>query len=189
MREGQQLWESTQLLTHEAVCDPHVLEILEVTYVDDETLMCMEKRPDLLAQKISKLAEALEKCFRLFSLRVNWSPNKTEALLVLRGTGSSTARNKLHDQGSVIKFALPEGEGSLRIVHEYRHLGSILTDDGSSNQEAVGRASSGMAAYAPISGSVFGRQAFSRRLRWKLAMSLTFSRLLYNVHVWSSISS
>ena len=45
-----------------------------------------------------------------------------------------------------------------------------------------------MQSYVPIAPSVLGNCCFRVRDRVNLARSLSFSRLLFNVHVWSSLS-
>jgi len=48
--------------------------------------------------------------------------------------------------------------------------------------------SSAMAAYVPLARKVFGALAISRKVRLHLFNSLVMSRLIYNVHTWSTIT-
>eukprot|EP00973_Karenia_brevis_P017938 2465190-Karenia_brevis.AAC.1 len=85
---------------------------------------------------------------------------------------------------------LPEclGSPSLRVVQEYKHLGSLISSDGSPAADAPHRAQSAMSAYAPLATKIFGCIRLSRHVRLRLYNALVVSRLIYNVHVWSNVS-
>jgi hypothetical protein len=128
--------------------------------------------------------------FAYFGFRINWKPGKTECFLRLRGRHASAERDKSCKTGNVLPIPLPMacGSSSLRIVSEYKHLGSSIDSCGSVLSDVSGRVSSAMSAYAPIAKKVSGATRISRVVRERLFTSLVVSRLLYNVHTWSKLT-
>ena len=66
---------------------------------------------------------------------------------------------------------------------KYKHLGSIITVNGSLLPEAHNRAALAIAAFAPIACKVFGSAVITKQVKVRLAQSLLFSRLFYCTHV------
>jgi hypothetical protein len=173
------------------VGDPDDNEVAasEVTYVDDEALLITSTSPSTLVQDAPRIAETICEIFSSLGMVVNWDPGKTEAFLSLRGKRSVVLKSEVWAaEVPGISIDPKCGAERLRLVHEYKHLGSSLADDGNNNVEAIRRSRSGLSAYAPIAIKVFGSKSISIRLRIELAATLIFSRLLYNVHVWSIMS-
>ena len=125
--------------------------------------------------------------FSSLGFEINFKPGKTEAFLVFRGKKAAVHTQRIRDAGSVIRFACGEHERELRIVQNYVHLGSSLAADNFANADVQRRVSTAMQSYAPIATSVFGNSIFTMKARYDLAKSLVFSRLLYNVHIWSVV--
>ena len=71
----------------------------------------------------------------------------------------------------------------------YKHLGSIISCDGSDNPDVIRRVQLALAAYHPISAKIFGGKSVSMCLKLRMANSLVFSRLFYNVHLYSAVSN
>ena len=161
--------------------------VVEVTYVDDQAFLLGATSAKLLMQAIQLLLTHLVNIFRSFGLCINWKPGKTEGFVTFRGKGSALTKQKLYGECKA-QIALPPGcdATSLRIVHEYVHLGSILQADCNQTADVKRRLSKACAAYAPLASKVYGSWKYSVRLRLSLAASLVFSRLLYNVHVWTT---
>ena len=134
------------------------------------------------------LMECLCDAFKYFGFRINWGPGKTECFLSLRGRNAAAVRREVEAAGHCIKLPrIPDVPG-LRVVTMYKHLGSYLDESGSNAADAPHRVSSSMSAYAPLARKIFGALAISRSVRLYLFNSLVISRLVYNVHVWTTIS-
>ena len=80
------------------------------------------------------------------------------------------------------------GSDFLRIVDQYKHLGSMLDANMCHNPDVEIRVRRAMVAYAPIAFKVFGAKEICRRVRLRLFFALVVSRLTYNVHVWGVMS-
>ena len=162
---------------------------VEVTYVDDEAIMLAATSPSTLLKAIDVLMKVLLDTFTAFGFHINWSAGKTEGFVVFRGKGASTEKRKLFATSNA-KIKLPDNAGAdnLRIVQHYKHQGSTIGSDGSCAADVPIRVHSAMASYAPLAIKVFGAIGMSRNVRLRLANALVFSRLLYNVQTWSSIT-
>ena len=160
----------------------------EITYVDDEALLLAAPSPRLLNRAIALLLECLCQTFREFGLIINFAPGKTEIMVQFRGRDAVNAKQVVAERGG---YELPSSAGAvlLRAVQTYKHLGSMLSDDCASQADVTRRVNAASAAYAPIAVKVLGRSSFPCTQRLRLATALVFSRLFYNVFVWSSLSS
>ena len=170
--------------------------VVDVTFIDDEAIIVTAKSPDILDAHIAKVVEIVYCVFRDHFMTVNFKKGKTEAMMMYRGKNAAACKRKLADSA--------DGEGNfhknisfvysadivnikLCIVDQYKHLGSTVAKDGGLVPEARMRATSAMCAYAPIAQSVFGAKSIEPFFRVQLAYSVVVSRLVYNVHIWSSI--
>ena len=134
--------------------------------------------PRVLMRKLPTALDCLGEHCERHGLRVNYQPGKTEVMLHLSGKDQGKLKAKTAADGNEI-HAL--GGLHVRVVNSYVHLGSTMAD-------VERRHNACMQSYAPIAHSVFGNCCFRVKDRVSLARSLCFSRLLYNVHVWSSLS-
>jgi hypothetical protein len=173
--------------------DSNLTYALDVAYVDDEAVLLAGSSARRLVAIIPDVVKTLFCTFQDFALNVNWKPGKTEAILVLRGKRSDSVRRKFVSAGGIALIpglrSLGADTDGLRVVKEYKHLGSTITADGVENPEVLRRTRAANAAYAPIAITVFGNPGLPTWKRSELARSLVFSLLLFNVHVWSSISA
>ena len=71
----------------------------------------------------------------------------------------------------VVRLPKHAAEPFVKVVSQYKHVGSMITDDGSVNLECQYRACSGMVAYVPIAGKVFGSRFVSVDQTLKFASS------------------
>ena len=169
--------------------DGHKHFVVDVTFVDDEAILLTSPSPRRLEIAFEGLLKNLCEIFSSLGLVLNFSPGKSEAFLVFRGKNAAKYTKKYTVQQKC-RILLPPGANAeyLRVVQQYKHLGSIISADGTCTFDIARRTASAMTAYAPIAVSVFGSMSISRNTRLNLFRSLVISRLLYNVHVWSEVS-
>jgi hypothetical protein len=165
-------------------------QAFEITYVDDEAIHLAATSPKSLMLAIPILMRHLCRTFAYFGFRINWKPGKTECFLVLRGKHADKARAQLVKTADGFSIPLPPecGDVSLRIVGEYKHLGSVIDNVGTALQDVPIRCSAAMVTYSPLAKKVFGAIRIQRAVRMRLFSSLVVSRLIYNVHTWSNIT-
>ena len=136
---------------------------------------------------IPLLMSSLCRTFLYFGFKINWKPGKTESFVVLRGKYAVAEAQKLHEQGMMISLPSECEAPALRVVLDYKHLGSYISRGSTATPDVQNRVSSSMSAFCPLSKKVFGNARIDRAVRNRLFASLDLSRLLYNVHDWSAI--
>ena len=162
-------------------------DVIDVTFVDDECVLLMASTPSKMADAAECMIKILGEIFNMCNLHVNFAPGKTEAIAAFRGDGACGVREKRwrQEDGSL---AIPLNElgfpgETLRLVREYRHLGTYVDASGVAPKNSVERAKSARAAYAPISMKVFGSDMIGPQHKWLFMTSLINSRLTFNAHV------
>lgn len=130
--------------------------------------------------------EILIRTFHEHGFTINWKPGKTEAIVQLRGRGAAIIRSRL-TKGSRMCFPLPPSasERHMCICESYKHVGGIISQSGSLNEEAIARARSASSAFVPLAGRLFSASRVSVETKISFAKSLVFSRLFYNVCTWA----
>ena len=78
----------------------------------------------------------IETVFQSFGLKLNYVPQKTAALLKLRGERSNDLSYKLFNEDKAkIGFQTTDGRGAVDVITTYCHLGGHHTVGGSLNPE------------------------------------------------------
>ena len=126
--------------------------------------------------------------FPSFAMKINWAKGKSEAILKYRGKGAAAALDKRRHADQIM-VALPASADKthVHVVPAYKHLGSFVSADGSVMADARHRTQVANNAYAPLVGKVFGASLLEQILQSNFAESLVFTRLFYNVHLWSDL--
>ena len=143
------------------------LPLVDTTFVDDETIIVTASSPKLLDTYLAKTVQTVVRVYADFSMRVNGSKGKMEAMIAYRGTHARACRQKLLDRRDADNnIVIPidvDGVGvKLSIVNAYKHLGSIVAIDDSYVPEARARATAALASYAPMAMSIFGSKALPK---------------------------
>ena len=154
----------------------------KIVHVDDLGLMLAAATPGALMKKLPAALDSLGNIVRDTNCVSTFQPGKTKIMLHLSGKNQGKVKAKIIADGN--KIHTPGGL-HVRVVISYVHLGSTMGDD---NADVEHRHNACMQSYVPIAHSVLGNCCFRVRDRVNLARSLCFSRLLFNVHVWSSLS-
>ena len=113
--------------------------------------------PAKLDKHIDILFSSLVRIFNRNGFSINWSKGKTEAMLKYRGNGASAAMRRRCSGGTPV-ISLPSfaSAANLCVVASYKHLGSVVSADGSLGADAMHRESLALNAFAPIAVCVFG---------------------------------
>ena len=96
---------------------------------------------------------------------------------------------RMKDVKPHVRLPPAAGRDYMCVVRDYKHVGSVISGDGSINADALCRSQSATSAYIPLSMKVFSSSKISLDLKMKLAESLVFSRLFYNAQLWVANSS
>ena len=165
--------------SHQNPCEQSVID---ATFIDDEAIALVSASPRAFRDAIKILVEILPDTFRKFRLQINWSPGKTEAMMVWRGKHATEVRESFRSGGKLC-VQIPGSAESLHIVDYCKHLGSVTSANRSNVPYDKDRASTAMGAYSPLAVKVFGSPNLGRWLKNVFLQSLVVSTLLFNAHI------
>jgi hypothetical protein len=158
-----------------------------VEYADDGVISLVARSPKVMIEHVKFAASKLDQVLSKYGMVVNWKAGKTEAIATFRGNGAVAARALcVVEEEKGVYVDTRAGAKFMRFVGMYKYLGSYVTASGSLIADAKHRASMALAVYGPLALKVYGAASSGWRWRLKMAKSLVFSKLLYNVHIWSS---
>ena len=100
--------------------------------------------------------------------------------MVLRGTGKNNVKMNSREKKTTIQVAGQE----VRIVKQYKHLGSMCTPSGAMGPEVSWRVYRTRVAYVAVAGHFFGAATFSLRCKKSVAATFLETRLLYSSETW-----
>jgi hypothetical protein len=121
----------------------------------DDAMVFTASRAGELVRVTKKAVELVACVYRKFKLELIFNPGKSEAILAFRGVGAKEQNVALAVAGNSIAFDYggPGETGevrSLRVVHHYKHLGSICVVTGAIDMELRFRAGQALRALASI---------------------------------------
>ena len=105
----------------EARARRHTAQETEEAHADDCVCFLRHEDPEKLLAAVRFTTEEFCKAAERHGLSVNFGVPKTEALVILRGTGRNKVKNELKGQNPTIQVAGQEH----RIVKQYKHMGSF----------------------------------------------------------------
>ena len=159
-------------------------DVLDAAFVDDTVLFLLSKSASGLDDAIQILLTLLLRIYHLMNLEINWSPGKTEAILVYRGRGAvERLRARRPAAFATPRISVPGSNSILHIVSVYKHLGGEITAAGSLVPLAHGRRKRALAAYSPLAMKIFGSLQLKLDLKQWMFTTLVMSRLVFNLHV------
>lgn len=104
--------------------------IVDVVYVDDEALVLLSKSPQALGVAMECLLDILTSVFSSLHLGINWSKDKTEGTMALRGHHGVKVREKWRLANGSLGIPFPNSDKVLFVVEEYKHLGTYISVHG-----------------------------------------------------------
>ncbi|CAE7947452.1 RPS25 [Symbiodinium sp. KB8] len=119
--------------SHSATSADCSVDASDVVYADDLASFLTCEAPACLQRAIGGIAADTIDTLLPHGLNANVGPTKTAALAVPAGRGSRSVRRQLFSEGAGRLVVLPENRGGLKLdlVTVYKHLGSMVTHDGS----------------------------------------------------------
>ena len=163
-------------------------------YMDDVAIpLKASNSVDLLAV-IQAAAYAVVRIASAYGMEINFSPGKTEVVVVIAGPravearGMLTAPAALGDDGiSILKL---EHLGiELRVVPAYKHLGIKVSGRGGVGQELASRAASSKAAHFALARSCLAKAKIPEECRAAVASACVHSRALHQCGSWGALTS
>ena len=144
--------------------------MVEATYVDAEALFLSANSPKTLDRAIHILLTELCVIFAAHRFKPNWALGKSGAILKYRGKGAKQAYDARMNLGCA-KNELPTctDRKFLIVVDEYKHVGSIVSADGSVNEDAMQRPSSAAGGYVPLVSAIVSSASVPTKLILRFA--------------------
>eukprot|EP00971_Amphidinium_carterae_P350299 6491476-Amphidinium_carterae.3 len=168
-----------------------VMEVSNLSFVDDLLTPVWSKDPVLLLAMAATLARIVIHTFEEIGLPVNMKPQKTEMLLAIRGPRAKDLYEGLRFDGDVCSEPGPVlvydrdaigGPRSIRIAKHYKYLGKLVTPTGSQLKENRARAGQAMTAVKELK-KVFDTVGLSAATKVNTLILKVMSILLFGVHV------
>ena len=121
-------------------------------------------------------------------LLVNFSAGKTELLFSATGPGSQSLNTQIHHvyQGTI---PLPTIQDKIRVVGQYKHLGSIVTGTGNMGPELALRRANHKQALGALNKTILKQPAIETKDKTTFAEAIGNGALLYNLAVWDPLTT
>ena len=161
--------------------------LIDVDYCDDCVLLVWgSSGPDLL-DKLPRVLTCMHQVFTANGLPIDFNAGKTEIPLSLHGKGSKKTYQALIDRGHVVSFTPYINTHSIdvKVVEQYKHMGVIITCNGSSATDMAGRASIAHETVNGLRCSVFSSPRSEMPVKVSLVGSFVHTRLLYCAQLWT----
>ena len=141
----------------EARAREHTAQENEEACADDCVYLLRHEDPEKLLAVVRFTTEEFCKAAERHGLKVNFGVAKTEALVVLRGVGRNKVKNEIKGKNLTLLVAGQE----LRIVEQYKHMGSMCTPSGAMGPEVSWRMDRTRVTYLAVAGRFFAAANFS----------------------------
>ena len=161
-------------------------ELQDVAYADDHAACVLSPSASLLCQAVCHVMGRTLDSVSGHGLAANFGPKKTAALLAHRGKGSRQARNEVFhkSKGKILVLREHSIPVSVDAVPQYKHLGSIITFDGSLLPEIKLKVAQAKAAFGEGRRKVFACPHIDLKRRVRLCHVHVISALLSGAGAW-----
>ena len=166
------------------------VELLDSTWMDDLSLMLRAQNSTALLDRLrTGTAVLLDACLE-HALLPNLGRGKTEALVMLRSSGTKEARRRLfiEEHGTLPLDCRLWPSARLRITPTYKHLGGILHHRGHLQREVKARTAQAWTAFNQRKQKVFASPAVAPRDKMSLFDTLVATVLFYGCGTWPTPS-
>ena len=161
----------------------------ETAWMDDLCVMEACACADAVVSRLTAtMGSLVDRCVQM-GMSPNLGPNKTEAVLGLRGPHAREVR-RAHFTVTDLTVSVASRfcpEARVRVVTAYRHLGGILHQAGRLHPEARARAACGWAAFQRHRKTVFCHGHVALREKVSLFQTLVLSAMLYGSGTWCEL--
>ena len=160
---------------------------LDVSYVDDVVFaihgFCNAEVCDMATICVDAFQQAAKKR----GLLINFDPGKTEVVLTLRGKGTRAVKQQIAADHGCLPWTDGDQSRALRVVTSYKHLGTWLQEKGKHTKEVRSRAATACSSWAPLARPFYRKKQISPMAKQRVFEAMTYSRLLFNAHVWTGV--
>ena len=167
------------------------LPVRDIVYADDLSICSVSRVAAEISLVTSHAAGRAMDCFAQNGFIANMGASKTAALVMPRGTGSRAVRLDLygHRKGLLPVLRDTQGQVQLPLVHQYSHLGGLLTHTGSLQGEIRRRLNLARATFKEAKRLVFACKAIPLAKRVSLFQGRVLSVLFYAAGSWPVLNA
>ena len=121
-------------------------------------------------------------------LSINYERGKTEALWTIVGKGARRMKQEIHAAAHTLQWHSDDKPYTLQLCHAYKHLGTWIQSGHRHAKESLARGSAAKQQYGQIARSFFTKKSVTLPVKSAIFQSLVLSKMLYNVHTWTSVT-
>eukprot|EP00435_Cladocopium_sp_Y103_P046244 s495_g13.t1 len=160
----------------------------DVTFVDDAAILMHAKTNEEIMTMVQCIVQAFVHASSRRGLDVNFDKGKTELLWNIVGRGARSVKIDIHQSKDLFSWQNGDQTFQLHVCHEYKHLGTWLQTKHRHAREIAMRGSAAKQQWGQLARSFFTRK-LSTEVKSKVFQSLIVSKMVYNAHTWTGISS
>ena len=171
-----------------ASTDPQV-SLFHATWADDLALLVSLGQPDRAPSRLANAASTLFEALKVYGMKIAFGKGKTEAMLLLRGKGAVAMRRQVFCNSSPQLPVLEETCCTmLPLITTYKHLGGLITTQGTMIAEISARIAKAKSAFGRLSKLVFRATMVSLRSKVLIFRATVLSTLVWGSGAWPSLS-
>ncbi|CAE7385845.1 pgk-1 [Symbiodinium sp. CCMP2592] len=160
------------------------------TWADDSAFLLGPMRPESVGPALRRVTEVACSGLRALGLQANLALGKTEALPILHGKGSQSARRALlHADEPILLFGPQDGQEELRLTPQYVHLGNVVTASGREGPNIGYREGLARELYKPLRRKVLFSPYYTAKEKTSLVATRVIPRFLHGAGVWQPSSA
>ena len=169
--------------------DKQEVKVQDIVYADDLATCVVTAEAEKLPGAVRHVAGVQLDTLVAHGLRANIGAKKTAALLVPAGAGAKRVRKQLFTVGKGKLHVMRENVGAVALdaVSSYRHLGTILTHNGSLAQEIRVKMAVVRAAFKEGRGTIFCAPCIALERRALLFRVYVLSALFSGSGAWPTV--
>ena len=180
---------ATPFATGEEVI-PEMEAVSGISYVDDASAYTWSPDPQTVIDNVKSIVAIYHEEFLRHGMQLNYAAGKSECLVALRGKGAAAVRERVFVCNKAkISVETQTGALLLRVVDAYKHLGGIVTSNGSQSRELQARVKAMNSSVAALNRPVMSRHEIHVEDKILLCSTLADTRLFLYAGTWTSLSS
>ena len=161
---------------------------VDVTFVDDCVVLIHGRTNEQVMHTMKTVVMAMDGAASKRGLSINYDRGKTEALWTIVGKGARSMKQEIHAAAQTLQWQGNTKHFTLQICHAYKHLGTWLQAGHRHAKESLARGAAAKQQYGQLARSFFTKKSVSLPVKSAVFQSLVLSKMLYNVHTWTSVT-
>ena len=166
-----------------------MLGLVAPIWADDIAVAIRHPSAAGLVHVIPLIATRILHRLAISGLTPNLLPGKTELFLDLHGVGSVAVRQELTLRGNEFSLDTPLIDVPLRVVGQYRHLGTIMQVGGQLSRDLAAKFGAAHETISKYKTQIFANKGLALQDKKRLLDSLVLSAILYNSATWVARTS